>query len=204
MKFDPKEVQRCISKADEITAHYKLNALAADSPERSVDYLKLSCEAYLGVKITIKVMEIDAEHSPVLGAYFALAEKGHYDVCVVRGLEHAHERFVLCKELFHVILDDPDHYNLDLAAHIEEVTLAFPIQDSSPGAAVRIEILSEVSAMEFLFPYEERFKELNGPLCGNYREIADKYKLPQVHIERYLSDKFMEELKPFCAALKAA
>jgi hypothetical protein len=58
-------------------------------------------------------------------------------------------------------------------------------------------MVAEIAAMEFLFPYDCRLKELTGPLNGKYLEIATKYRIPRVHVERYMSDDYMTNLKEY-------
>jgi hypothetical protein len=52
--------------------------------------------------------------------------------------------------------------------------------------------------MEFMFSYKRRLAELQGPLAGDFLALAEKYKVPKVHVEKYLSDPWMEAFKRFC------
>ena len=66
-----------------------------------------------------------------------------------------------------------------------------------PAESVAVEFFAEVAAMEFLFPYCCRIKELAGQFNGNFLAIAEKYRTPQVLVEKYLSKGYMEFLVPY-------
>ena len=61
--------------------------------------------------------------------------------------------------------------------------------------------MTEIAAMEFLFPYEQRKIELAKNRKNNtkkfYYEIAKKYKVPRLHVENYLSREYMEDIGSF-------
>lgn len=193
------EIKYCLKKVEEIVEQYKLYHLAADDPQRSTDNLLNTCESYLQTKILLKELEIQKSDSAVLGGYLNVAPKDgapYFEICFVQGLNYCWKRFVICKELFHVILDKEDYRNMDIGGHIEEVTTAFPDPESTPANSVAVELFAEISAMEFLFPYDCRIQELRGELCGNFFAIADKYKVPQVLVEKYLGKAWMEFFAP--------
>lgn len=196
MKLSAEELQFCIEKSKEIAEQYKLICISGDDPQRSTDYLRECCQQYLKVKIEEQCIDTDKENSAVLGAFIRHGD-GVYTICYAGWLNYCWKRFTVCKELFHVILDREEYRNMDLEAHIMEVTVAFPDHDSDPSPSVRSELLAEIAAMEFMFPYAARVQELNGPHKGNSLAIAEKYKVPQVHVEKYLSDSHMEALKGY-------
>ena len=186
-----------MGKARELAEQRKLYCIAADDPLRSVDELTEICRTYLDKKIQIVKLEINKDESPVLGAAILL-EGNHYDICHVQDLNYCWQRFVICKELFHVILDEEKYRNMGISDHVDEVTVAFPDDNSTPSVPVMSEILAELAAMEYLFPYAERVQEVaskNGNL--NSKAVAEKFKVPIVFIERYLSTSYMDALKDF-------
>lgn len=199
MNFHDEELKHCALKAKELEDHYLMIALAADSTERSVDWLTDICAKYCAKKIRLEELEINKDETTVWGACFALAEIDTYDIAIAYGLNYCWKRFVICKELFHAVLETPGHHNLDLEKHVEEVTLAFPVDDSEPSDAVKVEILTEIAAMQFLFPYAARQKELVmlGASSLHYLAIAEKYRVPQIMVERYLSKQHMDVLGKF-------
>jgi hypothetical protein len=199
MKVLVEEIKYCLGKAKEITEQYQLYHIAADDPQRSVDNLLKTCEEFLKTKINRKELEIQKDDSSVLGAYFNVknVDEECFEICYVQGLNYCWKRYVTCKELFHVILDKEEYRNMDIGSHIEQVTTAFPDSEAEPDNSVAVELFAEISAMEFLFPYKSRVEELKGPLNGNFYAIADKYKAPQVLVEKYLSNAWMDFLAPF-------
>jgi hypothetical protein len=196
VRISTDELQFCLEKAKEISEQYKLISIASDDPQRSADYLRDCCQQYLKIKIEVQRIDIDRNSSAVLGAFFKNGD-GTYTICYASGLNYCWMRYTVCKELFHVILDREEYRNMDLEAHITEVTVAFPDRESEPSASVRSEVLAEIAAMEFMFPYAERVQELNGPHKDNCLAIAEKYKVPQVYVERYLSESYMDALKEY-------
>jgi Zn-dependent peptidase ImmA (M78 family) len=131
------EIKYCLGKATEIAEQYVIQHIAADNPERSTENLKSTCEKYLGGESKIQVLEIEvqADTSAVLGAYIKKSDTD-FDICIARDLNYCWRRLVLAKELFHVILDKEEYRNMDLEAHVKEVTLAFPSMESEPGTDV--------------------------------------------------------------------
>lgn len=189
------DLNYCLTKAIAITESYLLTHIAADDPQRSVDNLIDTCNSYLNSNITVYELEIAKDEGPVWGAYIAGDDFVH--ICVVQGLNYCWKRFVICKEVFHAILDAEEYRNMSISEHVDEVTVAFPDHESSPSAPVVAEALAEIAAMEFLIPYKQRLLEMetcNGTI--NHLNIAEKYKVPRVLVEKYFSENFMESLKP--------
>lgn len=85
---------------------------------------------------------------------------------------------------------------MNINEHLQSVLNDFPSEDAKPNRSVASEWLTEMATMEFLFPYEKRKSELSASAHGqlNYRNIAQKYRIPQVKVERYLSAEYMENL----------
>ena len=195
MKIKTTDLSYCIGKADEIAEQYCLTHIASDNPERYVDNLRHTCQDYLGKKIGLERLEIDEDKSPVIAACILL-ENGDVDICYAENLNHCWTRFAICKEIFHLVLDLEIYRNMDIDDHVAEVTLMFPDEDSTPSPPVVAEWLAEFAAMEFLFPYADRLKELAGPNANNKRAIAERYRVPVLHVERYMSKQFMDALGP--------
>jgi hypothetical protein len=193
MELPNADLKYCIEKANEIAEQYCLTHIGSDSPERFVDYLRRTCESYLDKTIGLQELHIDKDSSPVLASCILLAD-GNIDVCYVQNLNHCWTRFVICKEIFHLVLDAEEYRNMDLEAHIEEVTVKFPDASSVASPPVRAEMLAEMAAMEFLFPYAARLKELSGSNTNNKRAIAERYRVPAVLVERYMSPQYIDGL----------
>lgn len=190
MLISLKDVRHCLDKAAEMTEQYKLYVLAAAGFPRSVDDLLWLCQQYQQKVITMEML--DLTDRTIIGAHLNLST--NYVVIVGSNLNYCWQRFVLCKELFHVLLDAPEYRSMSIYEHLEEVKTTFPLIDSRPGPSAVCEAMAEIAAMEFLFPYEARVVELAQNPSPDYLAIAQKYKIPQVFVEEFLSPSYMENI----------
>jgi hypothetical protein len=194
------QLEYCLDKAREFSDYYVQDYLGTDDPKRYIENLKDICEKHLNVRITQLIIQVAERGSPVKGAFLAL-EQGEYVICVARDLNPCWQRFVFCKELFHVVMDRAECRDMNVAAHVEAFTVEFPPGNenaTAPSIAVQCELLTEIAAMEFMFPYTCRRQELVGPISGNFLAIAEKYMVPRVHVEKYMSQTYMTALQTFC------
>ncbi|MGH8085333.1 MAG: hypothetical protein ACREPV_08660 [Lysobacter sp.] len=179
--------------AKDVTEQYHRYALHPRDL-RSIDDLEWICSEYSRRQVTIFDLRIEAS-GRVVRALFVAYSDGTYGIFRLADLGERERRFVTCKELFHVILDQEPCRNMDLWGHLEETHISFSTEDSSPSVAARTEGLAEVGAMEFLFPYEKRVEELanngGGGDAAFFAALAAKYGVPQIQIEEYLSDSYM-------------
>jgi Zn-dependent peptidase ImmA (M78 family) len=196
MKLLPHELRRCLDAAAEFSRRYDAHVAPHTGPKKSRDDLLHVAQAMIGKEIGVYELDDPIEHETIHGFY--VREADGYSILLRTELPEEQIRFVLCKELFHVMLDDkPESCTTDVLAHLEQVALSFPVVDSDPSPAVKSEFLAEIAAMEFFFPYRVRAEELKaaGSSTGpNFPQIAGKYGLPQYLIEIYLHPAFMTEL----------
>lgn len=193
------DVENCQQKAREVLEQYTIYALHPQDI-RSLDDLEWILAQYLNRPVTIHDLRIPAEDSRVVRGMFIANNDGTYQVYRLADLGDRERRFVTCKELFHVILDDERCRNMDLLSHLEASQQSFSIEDSEPDPAVKLEILAEIGAMEFLLPYAKRKEEIERAGENlDFGMIAAKYGVPQLYVEIYLSQKYMAELAPFHA-----
>lgn len=193
------DLSACLSKAKEVAHHYKLTTLAADDPQRQVDHLLGICQQYLHIqRPKLVVLDVPAANSAVYSMSI-FKQDGSFDIAIASGLNHCWTRYAVCKEVFHAILDAEEFRNMNIAEHVESVCVEFLIEDAKPSRSVASEYLTEIAAMEFLFPYAEREKEIAraGGTSLDYRGIAEKYRIPQVKIDKFLSNEFMRNLNQF-------
>jgi Zn-dependent peptidase ImmA (M78 family) len=152
------------------------------------------CTEYLGKKIELKeLLNVQAQDNSIRGYYLSFGDR--YEICLLAGMNFCWRRFVACKELFHVILDDERYRTTDIYNHVEEVIAKFPVAVMA-GSAVVSEALAEIAAMEFLFPYPDRRRILTAG-SPDYLAIAQRYKIPQALVEEYLVDSFVKGLEPY-------
>lgn len=191
MYFNNEDLIFCLGKAKEMSEHYKLNVLSPDRTKRSIDDLHSLCSEYLQKKVEIHELNLPAGDNEIRGLYMANSD-GTFDIYVLAELGVNEQRFVRCKELFHVILDQDKCRSMDIYNHLESTTASFAIINSTPNSPVAWEVLAEIAAMEFMFPYVERIEVLkNNP---DFAELARRYGIPQYMIELYLSSPSMEYL----------
>jgi hypothetical protein len=197
LKFDDKDVQSCLDKAREIGDQYRMYVLNGAHILRSVDDLRWICSQYLEKNITFRNLEVPAHGKPVKGLYIALNDDT-YEIYLLAGLDRIERRFILCKELFHVLLDEEGCCSTSIYDHLEEVTTTFPLPNGSPNRPAAWEALAEAAAMEFLFPFKER-EALFVPNAGPdvIATASARYEIPSLYIESYCTDKHMEYFKRF-------
>jgi Zn-dependent peptidase ImmA (M78 family) len=193
-----KDLRAAMDAAAELTAQYELYVLNGVHPHKSVQDVLWMFKEYLNKNITVLELNEPLPHNSIKGFYLCKHD-GTYDVVLAVGLEIEWKRFVLCKELFHILLDQAEYRTTNIYDHLEEVTTAFPMLESRPGPAVISEAMAEFAAMEFLFPYSARKQELAAAGAGSvdYAQIVAKYRIPQLYVERYLSPPYMEYFGAF-------
>lgn len=186
----------CFSKVNEVTEYYRLWApVGGGHTLKSISGLITAVGPIIPGPLTI--LELEELVSVSSARAFFLAHKdGGYQIVHLAGQNLCWQRLVLCKELFHVLLDSEETRNIGIAQHLDEFMTSFPDTDLVPGPAVISEWIAEFGAMEFLFPYADRKLILER---GNYDslDIAQRYRVPRVMIERYLSGEYMRNMAPF-------
>lgn len=144
-----------------------------------------------GFAVRVLISDLSEAAQSIKG-HFVSKEDGSYDVLLLRGLNFCWKRLVLCKELFHVLMDSEEYRNMALEEHIEG-SVGVAITEIKPNNAVMSEILAEIAAMELLFPYAKRIEAIANKFKP--KDIAEKYKCPLLLIEKYLHPSNMQELK---------
>jgi Zn-dependent peptidase ImmA (M78 family) len=199
MHLDDAHVRYALDKAREIAEQYRLYVIPGDGTKKSVDDLLWLMQQYLEKRITPRELLILADDSKTVHGMYAAMADGSYEIYVLAELGGVEGRFVLCKELFHVVIDKDECRNMHLYEHVVESQSSFSISTLKPNVSVQWEALAEIAAMEFLFPYADRVRILEA--CGgnpDFAAIAHRYGVPQVYIEMYLSlmDEFAKVENP--------
>ena len=89
---------------------------------------------------------------------------------------------------------------MNIDKHLEDICARFPIGTvNSLGLAQMSEFMAEVSAMEYMLPYSARVNELRNikDTPDKYLVVAERYKIPQFYVEKFLSDPYMESFGAF-------
>ncbi len=194
MIIKPQDFRFCLDQAKYMAEQHKTYAHPGDTTPKDINEFVRICKEQLNFNITLKSIPIAAANSGIRGFFIRTTDA--YEIYILEGLNTCWEAFVRCKELFHILLDNPEYRNMDIYAHLEEVTIAFPLPASSPGKSVTCECMAEIAAMEFLYPYSMR-KHDHQKKPIDYLAIAKHYRIPRVYVEAYLRDDVMKTLGSF-------
>src|SRR5579862_3248770 len=190
------DIRFCLDKAAEIAEQYRLYVLDSNNAKKSLDDLLWICEEYLKLKIFRGVLKnMPASESSIRGLYILLDDS--FEIYLLSDMNFCWTRFVLCKELFHGLMDKEEYRNSMIYGHIKEVVEKFPEAQSHPSPAAVSELLAEIAAMEFLYPYRERLTDIAGKTNIDYLAIAEHYKIPQYYVEKYLGEGWIKYLGAF-------
>lgn len=197
MQLNPIKLERSIKLARDISDNYSNYALDPRTNVKSTDYLRDICKQYLNKNIEYSLHKMPFTDGLTKGFYISKKDDS-YEVVLLSGLNFCWKRLVLCKELFHVVLDEEESRHETVNQLVDDIAMHINLENGNeaPSLPLQTEFLAEISAMEFLFPYTERtLKISSGKL--DYSAIAEQYKLPRFYVEMYLSNSFMDVLKDF-------
>jgi len=190
------DVKHCLEIAREMVDVYQRYALMGKASMRSVDDMEWCFREYLGKTVVVRDLQLEAGDSDIRGLFLALAD-GSYEIYLLGDMGDRERRFVKCKELFHVLLDDETKSrNMDIFGHVQEAATCFFKAESNPTSPVVWEALAEIAAMEFLLPFADR-KAIISSSGGNpdYEAVSARYGIPQLFVEEYLSPHYMAEFE---------
>ncbi|PXX08944.1 hypothetical protein C8R27_14114 [Nitrosomonas ureae] len=182
-----------------INSNYSLYALDSKTNIKSTDFLRDICEHELQKKISFKTHMQPFCHGGIKGFNLFLND-GSYEIVIMPELNYCWNRLVLCKELFHVVLDNEEHRHDSVDQLLKEVSAQLNVDKEirpAPSKAMQTEPMAEIAAMEFLFPYSERRIIIDSGKI-NFDYIAHQYKIPLQYVEMYLSESYMNPLKEYC------
>ena len=132
-------------------------------------------------------------------------EDGSYDICLMSEMTNCWNRFALCKELFHVILDEEGVRNSSIIDHLKDFRSSIIDSDNGGMDSSKSELLTEFAAMQFLFPYAKRLdclKEIDERTAMGeskklvFTEIATRLRIPRLLTEDYLGKEFIALFDP--------
>lgn len=195
MYLSKHDIGRCVDLARDLASHYRQNVLNGDGPCKRLDELVNIIQTYLQKKVTVR--QLLRNKRSIKAVYFALNDTS-YAINLLSGMDEDEERITLCKELFHVVIDTEAYHSTDLYGHVYEVVATFPVADSTPSPSAQSEMLAELAAMEFLFPYADRKVILEANDNPDMAVIAARYGAPQAYVELFCSDPYMEFFAEFC------
>jgi hypothetical protein len=188
------EIVRVLQIAKEMEEVYKLHMLDGNGFERYVNDFWDLCKERTKREININYFDkLPGAKAGARGHCFKVKNPGgtyRYDIGIKNGMNECWQRFVKCKELFHVLLDDenPDQYSEETLRHVQECLSELPELLRPAGS----EEVAEYGAAEFLFPYNIRLQHFGRDKTKEeFLATAKIYKIPQVYVETFLSAPFM-------------
>ena len=180
---------QCLDKAKELAEVYRMEAHHDRSHSVSMDeVLRLVC-TYLNKDVQVQYFLDSETGDHIRGVFFEVT--GKYEIYLLDGMSLEWIRFVLCKELFHVLLDEDGCRNCAVDDHLREMIPSFSDLHSHPGSPVVWEVLAEIAAAELMFPFADRVVLMTQENVDT-TVIAQRYSLPVLIVERYLSDNAMQ------------
>lgn len=185
-----KQIEIAVGHAQNVLSHYRATYLHGDESEKSIDNLREIAQELSGKSIEYYYHKMTYTAGQSIRAVCVAFDR-HYEIALLEGQNLCWRRLVLAKEIFQVIIDNPEYRTHDLNSLVQEYMGAAP--GTSPNPAALAESLSEFAAMEYLFPYTDRkiLLHQHDNLTPDFAPIADRYKVPRVMVERYLSRPFM-------------
>lgn len=187
MHIQKSRIIEALSEVDNIRYYHRLHYIGHDGKNKSDADLLSICQTYLSKNILIFCHQQAWDNGPILSFYIKFSDR--YEICLLDKLNYCHRKFTLCKELFHIILDNPEFHSINFEKTIDDLMADGFIPDNSVS-----EMLAEFAAMEFLFPYSDRCVILETNPQPNFAQIAEQYKVPQRLVEVYLSENYISEL----------
>lgn len=186
----------CFAKSKEVSESYKLwFPLGGEHTLKSVSKLIDAIKPTL--KGELEIIELNELYSVSdARGFFLVDSEGNYKIAHLKGQNLCWDRLVICKELFQVLLDSEASRNISIADHLKEFMSSYPNREIVPNEAVISEWQAEFAAMEFLFPFKDRSIIINKQDFVS-SDIAARYRIPKVMVERYLSDDYMNNLQKF-------
>lgn len=175
-----------LNEAYNIEQILRLHYRSADHNNRSDADLYDICSRYLSKKIKLFTHKMSWDGSSILAFYVAYPDK--YDICLLDGLNYCYSKFALCKELFHIIIENPEFESINFDYTIDKC-----VNGGDLNGADSNEYIAEIAAMEYLFPF--RIREIlikSGDI--DFEKVAADYRIPRLLVEKYLTDYRMVTL----------
>lgn len=204
MEFTPKHIKMCLDMAQNMREVYFHSFYNPNHTHISVNALLAIVRGNMNKNVTLSFLR--AHHSGHhVQSFLHVGDDGSYHICLLSGMTNCWNRFALCKELFHVLLDEEAARNSSLSHHLADCRAALIDAEISGGESSKSELLTEFAAMQFLFPYAKRLKyaeEVEGRIAAGeqkktiYEEVAKELRIPRVLTEEYLLKEYLDLFDP--------
>lgn len=199
MQIENKDIKHALDTSQNFRETY-FTYFHNDKPYISVNDLLKIVSTTLGKKVIVSFHDDDfKDHS--MYSFVHIEEDGSYEICLMSGMTNCWNRFALCKELFHVILDSEDVRNTSIKSHLYDFKSSVTDGTIEGNQSSKYEMLAEFAAMQFLLPYQRRleyFKKIN--VADNrkpiYEQIAIDHRLPRLMVEDYVVEYMIALFDP--------
>jgi hypothetical protein len=196
LQIDESLTKHAISEVKRLREAYTLHGLDSKATQRSVNDLLDICRKDVATEILIHQHPDTYRNHLVSSIYLKLPDK--YVIVLLAEMNNCWKRFAICKELFHVVLNKPENFSTDIKGHVEDFFAGITsTTNNSNQNSSQMEMVAEFAAMEFFFPFSERKQIKVAHTNPDFASIAERYKIPRIMVERYLTSNFMEILAPF-------
>lgn len=204
MDFTPKQLKICLDMAQNLREAYFQSL-------HNPSHLHISVNAFLHMvrntyekNVTLSFHHDSYEDHHVYSLLY-VDKDGCYHICLMSGMSNCWNRFALCKELFHVILDEESVRNSSIIDHLKDFRSSMIDSDNGGRDSSKSEFLTEFAAMQFLFPYAKRLNCLEEiaqrTASGEskkavFAEIATRLRIPRLLTEDYLGKELIALFDP--------
>lgn len=204
MDFTPKQIKMCLDMAQNLREAYFHSFHNPNHTHISVNALLKMVRDTYGKTVNLSFHDDNYEKHHIYSLLY-VDEDGSYHICLMSGMSNCWNRFALCKELFHVILDEENVRNSSLADHLKDLRSSVIDSDNGGRESSKSEFLTEFAAMQFLFPYAKRLDCLeeidNRTSLGEakkaiFTDIATRLRIPRLLTEDYLGKAFIALFDP--------
>jgi len=190
----------CLDTAQSLRAVYFQSHYRTSHRTISVNSLLQIVQNTYHKKVILSFHE-DSHKSHHLYSFLHVDEDGNYNICLMSEMTNCWNRFALCKELFHVILDEESTRNPSIKDHLQDYRAALTDSEASGRDSSKSEILTEYAAMQYLFPYAKRLvslEEIDTRVSAGearkvvFLDVAEKLMVPRLMVEDYLGTELMD------------
>lgn len=194
------EIIDVIRDADYVRSLYRKKL--PDLPVYSVDYYIELIGNMMGYDIGVRTAKWESYHIRGGCLHFAdntatILVAEHLDVDPKHGVSWCEQRYITMKELAHLVIDHEGSFVDDCKDFIDDILFDnISLTDFSTDGRYDI-FYGKIFAMELLFPWENRENVAHSIKTGvsTYSSIAENYKIPEIELRWFLSDKLHPHLK---------
>lgn len=204
MEFTPRQIKTCLEMAQNLREAYFHSFHSSSHTHISVNSLLDMVRNTHGKNVILSFHD-DSYVDHHIYSLLYVDKDGSYHICLMSGMTNCWNRFSLCKELFHVMLDEEKVRNSSLVDHLKDFRSSIIDSDNGGMESSKNEFLTEFAAMQFLFPYAKRLDclvEIERRTASGeskkeiFKDIATRLRIPRLLTEDYLGKEFIDLFDP--------